>query len=1128
MRIGIREQLGGLILLASLVGLAVIAVATWATNHSFVLDVSRSSLQTTASLKAAQISSNLELMQTSANFVSTRVLIQRALARYNNGSNTTVENWTAANADMSAALGNVGSVNKALVLQTELFSRNSSGPAGRYSVMNSTGYNVENITLPFPGSDGQPARLGDNSYGFPPSLYPNLTITTEQMDDGTNYSVAHYDNNYLGLGSTLVLGPLQVNSSFTLLSMTLPVLNNTDSRDIMGWLTVVMDGRLIQQVVSAKEGLQRTGQTLVIGPVNATNRFPRGVLWNNGGPPPNDDFLVEYIAPLNSSDHQRHPNNVMGTQNPPFPASSYPAVVQALTMDNPGLDNAGSMLETYNEARKEVSVGYAVPPTDMVNWVIIVEQSRKEVWQPINHLRDVILACVFSTAGFVAIVAFIIAHFFSLPIKRLRAATERTIVPNPPARRSRQTLHSFSSSNEDSGNGDVTSDAILARKEGLYNPITYWRHRKHNERKSHEEEQDRRDVYRIPGKVKEYRHWIDDELSDLTGTFNEMSQELLMQYERLEERVRQRTAELEQSKKAAEAANESKTLFIANISHELKTPLNGILGMCAVCMSEDDPLRVKRSLQIIYKSGDLLLNLLTDLLTFSRNQVGQQLTLDEKEFRIRDISSQVLAIFDRQANEGQINLSVQFQGPPSIFTDGVPLLPVELGPGRSEGGRTKDMILWGDPHRVLQVVINLVGNSLKFTPAGGSVALTIRCLDEVPPEVSRKGSQNSRQSRQRSSRYKGSENSLAGSNQPVQTATANVINATETPMAHLRAMERAASPPPGKDLYFEFEIVDTGPGIPEDMQQKIFEPFMQGDIGLSKKHGGTGLGLSICSQLAGLMRGSIGVTSELGKGSTFSMKIPLRHLATRADSTASSSITEELGKRRMSVDAGSITPMTPAARSLRPTPQCSREDLPNMNLSEKAAPGPQNSSNESPAGAQPARLIGFSQPYFSNGSHMLDNASQPKAAIDKAKEDANKKGSKIRVLVAEDNKVNQEVVLRMLKLEDITDVTIAKDGQEALDLVKESLKSGMTENEQYSVIFMDVQMPNMDGLTSTKLIRETGFAKPIVALTAFAEESNINDCYGSGMNYFLSKPIRRPQLKKVLTKYCAPIPEEPE
>ena len=128
----------------------------------------------------------------------------------------------------------------------------------------------------------------------------------------------------------------------------------------------------------------------------------------------------------------------------------------------------------------------------------------------------------------------------------------------------------------------------------------------------------------------------------LTKTFNDMSDELMLQYTSLEEKVADRTRELEISKKAAEAANESKTLFIANISHELKTPLNGILGMCAVCMGEDDLPRIKRSLQVVYKSGDLLLHLLNDLLTFSKNQIGQQLSLEEKEFRLADIKSQII------------------------------------------------------------------------------------------------------------------------------------------------------------------------------------------------------------------------------------------------------------------------------------------------------------------------------------------------------------------------------------------------------------------------------------------------------------------------------------------------------
>jgi osomolarity two-component system sensor histidine kinase SLN1 len=144
------------------------------------------------------------------------------------------------------------------------------------------------------------------------------------------------------------------------------------------------------------------------------------------------------------------------------------------------------------------------------------------------------------------------------------------------------------------------------------------------------------------------------------------------------------------------------------------------------------------------------------------------------------------------------------------------------------------------------------------------------------------------------------------------------------------------------------------------------------------------------------------------------------------------------------------------------------------------------------------------------------------AAIDRAM--AKKSGQgKLRVLVADDNSTNIEVVSRLLKLEDVYDVTIAKDGQEAYDLVK----ANMEKNQQFDVIFMDVQMPNLDGLQSTRLIRKMGYSAPIVALTAFSEESNVKECMESGMNEFLSKPIRRPALKQVLLKF-ATIPEEPE
>jgi osomolarity two-component system, sensor histidine kinase SLN1 len=143
-------------------------------------------------------------------------------------------------------------------------------------------------------------------------------------------------------------------------------------------------------------------------------------------------------------------------------------------------------------------------------------------------------------------------------------------------------------------------------------------------------------------------------------------------------------------------------------------------------------------------------------------------------------------------------------------------------------------------------------------------------------------------------------------------------------------------------------------------------------------------------------------------------------------------------------------------------------------------------------------------------------------AIDRAMANKSDNG-KLRVLVADDNSTNIEVVSRMLKLEDVYDVTIAKDGQEAYDLVK----ANMEQKQHFDLIFMDIQMPNLDGLQSTRLIRKMGYNAPIVALTAFSEESNVKECMESGMNEFLAKPIRRPALKQVLKKF-ATIPEEPE
>ncbi|KAH7394515.1 putative histidine kinase HHK5p [Pyrenochaeta sp. MPI-SDFR-AT-0127] len=1104
MRIPIREQLGCLVLLASMIGLAVVAIATWVTNHSFVLGIRATRLTLTASLKSAQLSSNLSLMQILVLQAASRIAPQSALGRYY-GGNRTEANWQRTTEDYDAIF--TGDIRTRVAIQAQIYPFNSSDR----SIFNRTASSMLGVVLPYTTPSGENATLGDPQYGFIPELYPKFAVRTITYNDTANLYKAEFNGRTIDNTSYLFSGPYRVNETLSLVSITTPIINNTSSIDTMGWLTTVLDASLIVSVINAMEGLDKSGLTMLFGPNNNTNNFPAGTLYDSPNTDPPENAEVRFLIPPTSRNQiKRHGQYDTALDPPPFSWSRFPAIRQGFTKATDATNNAGSIIRTNNEDGDNVAVGYAVVNSPMVDWMVIVEQTHNEVWGPIYHLRNVIIACVFGTMGAMLLITFPVAHYSSRPIRRLRDATQRTVAPH--------LFEDDSFSSQNDGTNDDTDDAALARKEGFFNSIIHYRQNQKLNR-AEKREAERRRQFRIPSKVKDRKHFIHDELTDLTRTFNEMTDELMMQYEKLEERVAQRTAELEQSKKAAEAANESKTLFIANISHELKTPLNGILGMCAVCMSEDDPIKLRRSLGIIYKSGDLLLNLLTDLLTFSKNQVGQHLSLDEKEFRLRDISSQVLAIFDKQAKEGGIKLSVKFEGPYENNWDGNGR-PNEFGDLGPFGlGRLKDMILYGDQHRILQVVINLVSNSLKFTPPGGTVTLTIRCVGEASMTDSRKASLQSRQSSMRNSktriRTSSSEVGSVSMATPSHYDTANVINAMEKPNAfsHVMAQERSATPPPGRWLSFEFEVEDTGPGISEDLHAKIFEPFVQGDLGLSKKFGGTGLGLSICSQLAGLMKGTIGLKSEVGQGSVFTMLIPLKHLTSRADSTASSSnVNLETGtpRRSLSIDEprGRATEDALSARSV-PTATSG-------SVANPAATGPVSFDSDSKP-----RLIGLSQPFFASNA-PLESPNSQAAAMQRVEAEATRSGSKVKVLVAEDNKTNQEVVLRMLKLEDVYDVTVAKDGQEALDKVKES----MERQTPYNLVFMDVQMPNLDGLQSTRLIRQSGFSSPIVALTAYAEESNVKECLDSGMDFFLSKPIRRPALKHVLKTYCPTIPEE--
>lgn len=558
-------------------------------------------LTLTASLKSAQLSSNLGLMQILAQQAANRLSPQYALSRYYNG-NFSDTNWQRTGEDYDAVFS--GDVRTRIALQAMIYPYNTSS----YSLYNRTASSMMGVVLPYKTPSGQNATLGDPVYGFIPELYPKFNVETITLNNTFNMYKANFQGRTIDNTTFLFSGPYRVNETLSLVSITLPIINNTSNIDTLGWLTTVLDASLVVNVVNAIEGLDNSGLTMLFGPNSVTNVFPAGYLYDSPTPDAPSNAEVQFlIPPTQRNNIQRHGQYDTALNPPPFDWDRYPAIRQGFTQATGATNNAGSIISTKNEDGENVAAGYAVVNSPMVDWLLVVEQTHGEVWAPIYRLRNVIIACVFGTMGAMLLLTFPVAHYSSRPIRRLRDATRKTVDP--------LAYEDSSMSSQHDGTNDDSDDMALARKEGFIGSIIHYR-RNQKLNRAEKKEAERRRQFRIPSKVKDRKHLIHDELTDLTRTFNEMTDELMMQYERLEERVAQRTAELELSKKAAEAANESKTLFIANISHELKTPLNGILGMCAVCMSEDDPVKLRRSLGIIYKSGDLLLNLLTDLLTF--------------------------------------------------------------------------------------------------------------------------------------------------------------------------------------------------------------------------------------------------------------------------------------------------------------------------------------------------------------------------------------------------------------------------------------------------------------------------------------------------------------------------------
>lgn len=639
----------------------------------------------------------------------------------------------------------------------------------------------------------------------------------------------------------------------------------------------------------------------------------------------------------------------------------------------------------------------------------------------------------------------------------------------------------------------------------------------------------------IPARVhvRESRFFT-DELVSLQYSFNRMADELEKQYTHLEDMVRDRTKELEAARVQAENANEAKSLFIANITHELRTPLNGILGMTAVSLTENNPAKVKRSLKVISKSGMLLLNLLNDLLTFSKNQIGN-ISIEEKDFFIREIISQLQAIYSKQAKEKRIKIEYDVS-------------PIEA----------KNMVLFGDSGRILHVLLNIISNSLKFAPADSKIQVRIQCLqvgDTIIPT-----SDNSTSGREPSpTRTVVSESTCTTTNSPpvlhadTDQESMHELSLVASPLSiNEGGSDSPASHPPIAQhsteslvltstsshdnphhalsssnalvlrqslvnfvdpipCVFRFEVEDNGPGVDPSRIDQLFEPFVQADQALSRRHGGAGLGLSICKQLVSLLGGTIVLRNsspETG-GFVVTVDLPLKQKMgpsringeeqvipiSSPESNPASDLTTFSRLQTIPISmpgSGSFIsvplerrpsqPKVPAApQSYFEQPLTKAEREFSVSSGQEATQGLNPRCNKSEGGGAPAEVV------------------------------------RAHVLVAEDNMINQEIMKRMLGLEGIREVELAVNGEQAVAKVEDAIRRGV----HYDIVFMDVQMPRMDGLQATRVIRtQLGYVYPIVALTAFADDENAKQCVDAGMESFLEKPIMRESLREVLVKYC--------